>query len=206
MEQAAYQKYMSQYMQPDHYMHQAKSLSLFPCEALEHNPEKGIYFLQAEGDNLEISSAQFNPKQRLLVTGGNYYQATMWDLCREPNPKYGEQQGLLPHVKHHKDTEVELQADVSSVHWSYDGTKLVTSSNDMMARIWRYDEETGHYYIESVKTFNMMLMNSKFNKPPPNAETKYTQLVATGGHSGVVTVWNADTDNTTKDVAKLVHT
>lgn len=92
------------------------------------------------------------------------------------------------------------------MHWSYDGTKLVTSSNDMMARIWRHDEETGHYYIESVKTFSMMLMNSKFNKPPANAETKYTQLVATGGHSGVVTVWNADTDNTTKDVAKLVHT
>ncbi len=109
-------------------------------------------------------------------------------------------------MKHHKDTEVELQADVSSVHWSYDGTRLVTSSNDMMARIWRYDEETGHFNIESVKTFSMMLMNSKFNKPPANADTKYTQLVATGGHSGVVTVWNADTENTNKDVAKLVHT
>jgi len=41
-------------------------------EHLEHNPNKGIYFLQAEGENLEISSAYFNPKQRLLVAGGNY--------------------------------------------------------------------------------------------------------------------------------------
>lgn len=91
----------------------------------------------------------------------------MWDLRREPNLKYGELQGSLPHVKRHTDTEcLELQADVSSVHWSNDGTRLVTSSNDMMARIWQFDEESGHFEIESVKSFNVMLMNSKFNKPP----------------------------------------
>lgn len=91
--------------------------------------------------------------------------ASMWDLRREPGLKFGESQGGLPHVKHHKDTEcMELQADVSSVHWSHDGTRLVTSSNDMMARIWRFDNESGHFEIESVKSFNMMLMNSKFNK------------------------------------------
>lgn len=129
----------------------------------------------------------------------------MWDLCREPNPKYGELQGRLPHVKCHTITETELQADVSSVHWSYDGSRLVTSSNDMMARIWKQDEETGHYNIESVKTFNMMLMNSKFNKPSDQNQP-YTQYVATGGHSGIVTVWNADVQNTNKDVAKLSHT
>ena len=134
-------------------------------EILEHSPDKGVYFLQAEGDNLEVSSAQFNPTQRLLVAGGNYYLASMWDLRREPGLKFGESQGGLPHVKHHKDTEcMELQADVSSVHWSHDGTRLVTSSNDMMARIWRFDNESGHFEIESVKSFNMMLMNSKFNK------------------------------------------
>jgi len=91
----------------------------------------------------------------------------MWDLRREPNIKFGEAQGSLPHVKRHTDTESpELQADVSSVHWSYDGTRLVTSSNDTMARIWRLEEESGHFEIESVKSFNVMLMNSKFNKPP----------------------------------------
>jgi len=96
---------------------------------------------------------------------------------------------------------------VSSVHWSYDGARLVTSSNDMMARIWRFDEESGHFTIESVKTFSMMLMNSKFNKPPQDSNIAYTQLVATGGHSRIVTVWNANSDsqNTNKDVAKLNH-
>jgi WD40 repeat protein len=81
-------------------------------------------------------------------------------------------------VKHHTDTEcMELQADVSSVHWSHDGSRLVTSSNDMMARIWRFDDESGHFEIESVKSFNVMLMNSKFNKP---SQSDTTQLVATG--------------------------
>ena len=90
---------------------------------------------------------------------------------------------------------MEIQADVSSVHWSNDGTRLLTSSNDMMARIWRIDEESCHYEIENVKPFNVMLMNSKFNKPSGHDSQQY---VATGGHSGVVTVWNADTKSALK--------
>lgn len=73
-----------------------------------------------------------------------------------------------------------------------------------MARIWKFDEESSHFEIESVKSFTMMLMNSKFNKPPQDS-SPFTQLVATGGHSGVVTVWHAEMKNT-KDVAKFVHT
>lgn len=34
----------------------------------------------------------------------------------------------------------------------------------MMARIWGFDNESGRFEIESVKSFNVMLMNSKFNK------------------------------------------
>ena len=82
----------------------------------------------------------------------------------------------------------------------------MTSSNDMMARIWRFDEETGQIDIESVKTFYMMLMNSKFNKPNADSKSAFQQLVATGGHSSVVTIWNAGSDLVGKDVAKLVHT
>lgn len=121
--------------------------------------------LQAEGDNLEVSSAQFNPKQRLLVAGGNFNMATIWDLRHEPSLKFGQYQATLPHVKGCSEAEnMELQTDVSSVHWNYDGSMLVTSSNDMMARIWRFDNDSGSVEIESVKSFNMMLMNSKFNR------------------------------------------
>ena len=93
--------------------------------------------------------------------------ASLWDLRGEPNPKFGETQSKIPHIKHFADTQcMEIQADVSSVHWSNDGTRLLTSSNDMMARVWRIDKESGQFDIENVKQFKVMLMNSKFNKPP----------------------------------------
>jgi WD40 repeat protein len=44
----------------------------------------------------------------MLVAGGNYYSATMWDLSREPNQKFGEHKGALLHVKRHFDTNAEL--------------------------------------------------------------------------------------------------
>jgi WD40 repeat protein len=95
---------------------------------------------------------------------------------------------------------------VSSVHWSQDGTRLVTSSNDMMARIWRFEEESGQFEIEMVKTFGVMLMISKFNKMNPGDPKSTPQLVATGGHSGVITIWTADAKSASnKDVAKLHH-
>jgi len=42
-------------------------------------------------------------------------------------------------------------------------------------------------------------MNSKFNKQNNDSQP---QLIATGGHSPVVTVWNS---STSKDIAKLDH-
>ncbi len=75
------------------------SLAQKQPENLEHNPDRGIFILQAEGENLEISSAQFNPKHRYLAAGGNFYMATMWDLRREPNSKFGEEHEKMPHIK-----------------------------------------------------------------------------------------------------------
>lgn len=74
----------------------------------------------------------------------------------------------------------------------------MTSSSDKMARIWKVDETSGHINIESIKSFPTMLMNSKFNK----AKQGEDYLIATGGHSGIVSVWKA---NDSKDVAKLNH-
>lgn len=58
----------------------------------------------------------------------------------------------------------------------------------MIARIWKVDKptwrETGEPPIEALKIFNVMLMNSKFNREGGN-------LIATGGHSSVVTVWDS---------------
>lgn len=80
--------------------------------------------------------------------------------------------------------------DVSSVHWNCAGTRLVTSSSDGVARVWDTDSK-----INKLKVFKMMLMQSKFSKGDGS-------LVATGGHSGTVTVWNSET---TQEIAQLDH-
>lgn len=72
----------------------------------------------------------------------------------------------------------------------------MTSSSDMVARIWKLDDQVGTLIeIENIKNFNMMLMNSKFNKGNAN-------LIATGGHSGKITVWDIVQ---CKDVVKFDH-
>ena len=137
-----------------------------PAELLEHCPERGIYFLQAKGELLEISSASFNPKQRFLVAGGNYYTGSLWDLRNDPSTFCDLEVKELPHISGRmSDHKSEIIADVSSVHWSNDGTRLLTSSNDAKGRIWLLNEELKTFDLQNVKPFNVMLMNSKFNKP-----------------------------------------
>lgn len=69
------------------------------------------------------------------------------------------------------------------MHWNYNGDKFVTSSRDGIARVW---DHFGN--LESVKNFNMMLMVSKFN----GNDSYGSNLVATGGHSNQVMVWDIE--------------
>jgi transducin (beta)-like 1 len=94
-----------------------------------------------------------------------------------------------------------METDVTSVHWNTCGDKMVTSSSDCFARVWKVDEvvpsdETG--LMHKAKNFGKtMLMMSKFNK-------ERADLIATGGHSPYVTVWNAE--DPTKQVVRFDHT
>lgn len=100
----------------------------------------------------------------------------------------------LPHIK--GSSLSEITTDVSSVHWNDKGDRLVTSSSDMVARIWKLNEQSGAQVdIENIKNFNMILLNSKFNKGSGN-------LIATGGHSSKITVWDIVQ---CKDLAKFEH-
>ena len=71
---------------------------------------------------------------------------------------FGDTHDMIPHItKYHEKSEnesMEIPADVSSVHWSNDGTRLLTSSNDKHARIWNINEQMGSKIeIEIVKPF-----------------------------------------------------
>jgi WD40 repeat protein len=57
----------------------------------------------------------------------------------------------------------EFTSDVSSVHWNSAGTRLITSSSDMVARVWEIQSD-GEVEIKNVKGFKVSLMNSKFNE------------------------------------------
>ena len=105
-------------------------------EPLEHNTELGVYVSQSNNDGdgqREIYFAQFNPKFNFLVTAGSGLYAHLWDLRREemiadPNPHE------IPHVKPTEQQDAEKM--VTSLDWNTAGDKLLTSSSDMVARVW----------------------------------------------------------------------
>lgn len=73
---------------------------------------------------------------------------------------------------------------MSSVHWNSKGDKLLTSSSDMVARVWRVDAE-GNVEIAKAKNFKEYLMQSKFCEQADN-------LVATGGLMHQIYVWDCE--------------
>lgn len=142
----------------------------------------------------DILFAQFNPKQRLLVTAGSHYVANIWDFRSDDFSNLAPLTSL-PHIKGSQ--LAEITTDVSSVHWNGKGDRVVTSSSDMVARIWKLEDSNGtQIEIENIKNFNSMLMNSKFNKGTGN-------LIATAGFkSAMITVWDI---GQCKEVAKFDH-
>lgn len=121
--------------------------------------------------------------------GGNYDKPSLWDL-RSDNADHFKRFDNFPHVQaNSSEHDPEAVSDVSSVHWNQKGDRIVTSSSDCYARVWKV-EESGSQSEEkqsmvAIKPFKFMLMQSKFNKGAGD-------LIASGGHSPVVTVWNSE--------------
>lgn len=141
-------------------------------EPLENNSELGVYLKQTnqDGDGArDIYFAQFSPKQRFLAMAGSGFMAYLWDLRGDD---YSDSK--LSEIPHVRSTEQDNQdTAVSAVHWNMAGDKLLTSSSDMVARVWKVDPE-GKVDIYQCKNFNECLMQSKFCYEADN-------LVATGG-------------------------
>ena len=120
--------------------------------------------------------------------------ANLWDLRSDDYQNF--KSSSLPHIKSANALN-ENTADVSSVHWNAKGDRLLTSSSDMVARVWKV-EDGGEVKIEKVKNFSDILMNSKFN----NSEKG--NLVATGGLFSTIYVWDCESDSC-KEVARFEH-
>lgn len=125
-------------------------------EPLEHNADLGIYLQQTNFDGespREFYYAQFNPRQNLLATAGNSYKAQLWDLRKDDFLELKPKE--IPHIKGPSEDKSETQ--VSSIHWNQAGDKLLTSSSDQLARVWKVDGE-GEVTISKCKNFNQYLM------------------------------------------------
>ncbi len=95
--------------------------------------------------------------------------AYLWDMRRDDFSEFRSVE--IPHVK--KEDKDNQETDVSSINWNAAGDKLVTSSSDLVARVWKVDDK-GNVEIFSAKNFNQVLMSSKFCDDND-------KLVATGG-------------------------
>ena len=80
-----------------------------------------------------------------------------------------------------KDQDAQEKA-VCSVHWNVAGDKLLTSSSDMVARVWQVTSD-GEVEILRAKNFDEYLMQSKFCEEADN-------LIATGGIMSKIHVWD----------------
>lgn len=108
---------------------------------LETDKANGVSLFQSSGLGSEgdIYWTQFSPTQRLLFVGGNFDKPSLWDL-RNDNSKY-ELLNMLPHVNGKSNNEIpDMATDVTSVHWNSLGDKMVTSSSDCFARVWKVEE------------------------------------------------------------------
>ena len=116
----------------------------------------------------------------------------MWDLSRDDLTEFKPTE--IPHIK---DADQENQnTAVSSIHWNRAGDKLLTSSSDMAARVWKVTPGCDAVILK-VKNFNEYLMQSKFCDEADN-------LVATGGLMSQIFVWDCESaDN--REVACFDH-
>ena len=161
-------------------------------EPLENNSELGIYLRQTSQDK-EVYFSQFNPKSRLLASAGGGFIAHLWDL-RGDDFAADFKKVEIPHVRP-KDQDAAEKA-VCSIHWNVNGDKLLTSSSDMVARVWQVNND-GDVEILRAKNFDEYLMQSKFCDDADN-------LVATGGIMSKIHVWDCSS-NENAEVACFDH-
>merc|ERR1740117_869458 len=90
----------------------------------------------------EILHSKWNPFKKMLATGGTGdYYVDIWDF-NLMNNMLPMPQTQLRHVDLPNSSDLPLPSRedeshvISSVQWSYQGDRLLTSANDNIARVW----------------------------------------------------------------------
>lgn len=92
----------------------------------------------------EIAHSKWNPNKRILATGGNGDSwVDLWDMTQSHSGSL-EPIKQLRHVSQMSDKDVQIPRGdennfISSIQWSNQGDKLVTSAYDNIARVWNLD-------------------------------------------------------------------
>jgi WD40 repeat protein len=130
----------------------------------------------------EIVHSKWNPSKKILATGGNGdCFVDLWDLT-QPNSGVLKPMKQLRHISvvNTNDTQPERGDEnhyISSIQWSNNGDKLLTSAYDNIARVWNLEGK-----LQGLLSAQSSLIMSCWNK----SDT----LVASGGDETNVLVWN----------------
>lgn len=123
----------------------------------------------------EIAHSKWNPNKKILATGGNGdCFVDLWDLTQ---PSSGTLKPIkqLRHLSVMSANEAHPEPErgdenhyISSIQWSHNGEKLLTSAYDNIARVWNLDGK-----LSGLLSAQSSLIISSWNKSD--------SLVASGG-------------------------
>jgi len=133
----------------------------------------------------EIFFSKWNPTKNFLATGGagdNVVDVWDFDLINGKNGGPNQSPWLsLRHISVQNEAEVPPRADenhyISSIQWSNNGEKLLTSAYDNISRVWSLQGK-----LQGLFKAQNSLICSYWNK----SDT----LVASGGDETNVLIWN----------------
>ena len=135
----------------------------------------------------EIFFAKWNPNKNYLATGGAgdcYVDVWDYNLLNSKSSSGPAPWMQLRHISVINEAEVPKRADddhyISSIQWSNNGERLLTSAYDNISRVWNQQGK-----LEGLFKAQSSLIHSCWNKNDT--------LVASGGDETNVLIWNPNT-------------
>jgi eukaryotic-like serine/threonine-protein kinase len=117
----------------------------------------GGLIAELSGHTGDVNTAEFSPDGARIVTASDDDTARVWDAVN------GRLIAILTGHESGEDTVMTLpgnEADVNTAHFSPDGTRIVTSSNDNTGRVW---DATSSLHILTLRGHQDRLRDAEFS-------------------------------------------